>query len=125
MISAPVAFTDSGSIALTVPAVPTGMKAGVLTTPCAVWSWPRRALPSVARMSNALLMFDKTLGMNASWGALQQAGIAIGEEAIAGFDRMRVGRAHPRGAGKGADQHEQGRFRQMEVGQQKVGGAHG
>ena len=31
-------LTDSGSMALTVPAVPTGMKAGVLTVPWAVWT---------------------------------------------------------------------------------------
>ena len=32
-MSAPAAFTWSGYIAFTVPAVPTGMKAGVRTTP--------------------------------------------------------------------------------------------
>ena len=35
-ISAPVSATDCGSIALIVPAVPSGMKAGVSTVPCAV-----------------------------------------------------------------------------------------
>ena len=47
-MSAPVARTLSGSIAFTVPAVPTGMKAGVRTSPRAVRSTPVRALPSVA-----------------------------------------------------------------------------
>src|SRR5581483_7346156 len=121
MISAPVAFTDSGSIAFTVPAVPTGMKAGVLTTPCAVCNCPRRALPSVARMSNALLTEIAPLGVNASLEALQQTGIAIGEEAIVLGDGMGIGGAHALGAGEGADQHEQRRFRQMEIGQQQIG----
>ena len=35
-ISAPVSATDCGIIAFTVPAVPTGMKVGVSTVPCAV-----------------------------------------------------------------------------------------
>jgi queuine/archaeosine tRNA-ribosyltransferase len=33
VINTPVAFTDSGNIAFTVAAVPTGMKAGVFITP--------------------------------------------------------------------------------------------
>ena len=43
-------------IAFTVPAVPTGMKAGVGTSPCAVCSTPARAAPSVAvmRWANAV-----------------------------------------------------------------------
>src|SRR5229473_6845372 len=49
MISAPVAATSSGRIAFTVAAVPTGMKAGVSTIPCAVCIRPRRAAPSRAR----------------------------------------------------------------------------
>ncbi len=48
MMSAPSARTCSGYIALTVPAVPTGMKAGVRITPRAVVSSPVRAAPSVA-----------------------------------------------------------------------------
>jgi hypothetical protein len=47
-MSAPVARTDSGSIALTVAAVPTGMKAGVRISPRGVWMVPVRARPSVA-----------------------------------------------------------------------------
>ncbi len=48
MQSAPVAATLSGSIALTVAAVPTGMKAGVRMGPCAVRISPVRAAPSKA-----------------------------------------------------------------------------
>src|SRR5690606_20205415 len=47
-MSAPVARTDSGSIALTVPAVPTGMKAGVRIAPRGVSITPVRARPSTA-----------------------------------------------------------------------------
>ncbi len=50
-ISAPVSATDCGSIAFTVPAVPTGMKAGVSIVPCAVVMRPRRAAPSVPSSS--------------------------------------------------------------------------
>src|SRR5215470_17077987 len=47
MISAPVSRTSSGESPLTVPCVPTGMKAGVCTRPCGVTNSPRRAAPSV------------------------------------------------------------------------------
>ena len=47
-MSAPVAATLSGIIALTVAAVPTGMKAGVRISPRGVEIAPVRALPSVA-----------------------------------------------------------------------------
>ena len=58
-MSAPVARTDSGIIALTVPAVPTGMKAGVRTSPRGVWITPVRAAPSVAvREKEKRLMAD-------------------------------------------------------------------
>ncbi len=49
-MSAPVARTESAVIALTVPAVPTGMNAGVAMSPCAVARTPVRAAPSVAVM---------------------------------------------------------------------------
>jgi len=46
-MSAPVPRTVSGSMAFTVPAVPTGMKAGVRIFPRSVDISPRRAAPSV------------------------------------------------------------------------------
>ena len=46
--SAPSARTSAGSSVLTVPFVPTGMKAGVRISPCAVRITPARAAPSVA-----------------------------------------------------------------------------
>ena len=48
MMSAPVAATSSGNMALTVAPVPTGMKAGVRTTPRGVAIAPARAAPSRA-----------------------------------------------------------------------------
>ena len=48
MMSAPAARTSSGRIALTVAAVPTGMKAGVRISPRCMVMVPLRAAPSVA-----------------------------------------------------------------------------
>ena len=51
-ISAPVARTFSGIIALTVAAVPTGINAGVRILPFGVFITPVRARPSVALILN-------------------------------------------------------------------------
>jgi hypothetical protein len=48
MMSAPDARTSCGFIALTVAAVPTGMKAGVRISPRCIATVPVRAAPSVA-----------------------------------------------------------------------------
>ena len=60
MMSAPLAFTSSGNMALTVAPVPTGMKAGVRTMPRGVVIAPVRAAPSCAFRANekALLMVE-------------------------------------------------------------------
>ena len=50
--TAPAAARSRGVTALTAPAVPTGMNAGVSTGPCGVSSRPRRARPSLAVTSN-------------------------------------------------------------------------
>ena len=47
MTAAPIARTSSGWSAFTVAFVPTGMNAGVGMSPCAVWTTPARAAPSV------------------------------------------------------------------------------
>src|SRR6266508_1982356 len=52
MMSAPSSTTSRWSMALTAPCVPTGMNAGVCTTPWGVVNSPRRASPSVARSVN-------------------------------------------------------------------------
>src|SRR5436305_10739935 len=51
MIDAPAASSSWGVTPLTAPRVPTGMKAGVSTTPWGVVSRPRRAWASAARRS--------------------------------------------------------------------------
>ena len=51
----------------------------------------------------------------------QQTGIAIGVESVAVVDGMGIGRTHRFKAGKGRNQHEQRRARQMEIGHQHVG----
>src|SRR6188768_2478708 len=53
MMSAPEARTSPGFIALTVAAVPTGMKAGVRISPRCMVIAPVRAAPSVAAMEKA------------------------------------------------------------------------
>src|SRR5919112_4410377 len=53
---APTSRTSSGSSVLTVAFVPTGMNAGVGTSPCAVRTTPARAAPSVALSSNVSLI---------------------------------------------------------------------
>ena len=53
---------------------------------------------------------------------VEQAGIAVGIEAIAGRDGVGVGGLHGVEAAEGRDQHEQRRARQMEVGHQHVDG---
>jgi hypothetical protein len=55
MMSAPLARTSSGRIALTVAAVPTGMKAGVLISPRIMEIRPVRAAPSVPSTLNVNL----------------------------------------------------------------------
>src|SRR5215212_448601 len=52
MISAPASSTSRNVIAFTAPRVPTGMNAGVCTSPCGVLRTPRRAFPSVCVTRN-------------------------------------------------------------------------
>jgi hypothetical protein len=53
----------------------------------------------------------------------QQAGVAIGIEPVAAVDGVRVGAPHHVETAEGRDQHEQGRARQVEIGQHRVHGA--
>src|SRR5437868_3777155 len=99
------ARSSSAVIALTVPAVPTGMNTGVGISPRGVWRMPARAWPSVAMTSNSMV---------------EQHRIAVAEEAIALGDRVAVRREHAIGAGERAHQHEQRRFREVEVGDEVV-----
>src|SRR5258705_7813420 len=112
MMSAPEARTSSGRIALTVAAVPTGMNAGVRISPRGMTITPVRAAPSVAAIEKAKPVMVVRLA--ALVGGQQQTRVAVRIEAVALFDRMRVRRLHDVEAHQRADQHEQGRFRQME-----------
>src|SRR3990167_3932951 len=99
---APAARRSSGERLFTAPRVPTGMNTGVSTAPWGVTRRPQRAAPSVARSLN------------------NERGVAVGVEAVARADRVSV-RLHdqlpPR---ERADQHEERRARQVEVGQEDV-----
>src|SRR4051812_42326838 len=70
MIWAPVAATSCGRRPLTVPWVPTGMKAGVSNAPCRVMTRPRRARPTVLERTNC----NGASGMKSqrSWYSLYQ-----------------------------------------------------
>src|ERR1700758_5032633 len=108
MMSAPEARTSSGCTPLIAACVPTGMKAGVRTTPCAVAISPQRAAPSVAFRRN-----ENRLGM-AFPLAKQQAGVAIRIKTVPGLDGMGIGPLHRLEAAECTYEHEQGRARQME-----------
>ena len=121
MMSAPVAATSSGNMAFTVAPVPTGMKAGVRMTPRGVAMAPVRASPSRAlrvKEKRSVISLSPLPSshrgegvFSAGFGRLrraEQAGIAIGIEAIALRDRMGIGAPHEIQAGEGCDQHEQG-----------------
>src|ERR1035438_5083082 len=66
MIWVPISRSSRGSIAFTLPCVPTDMKTGVSTTPCVVVNRPRRALElaSVLSSSNIAARVEYLL---ASW----------------------------------------------------------
>src|SRR3954451_17464069 len=59
-MEAPAASSSCGDTPLTAPRVPTGMNAGVSTTPWGVVSRPRRASPRVASTSNRNAMAGGT-----------------------------------------------------------------
>src|SRR4051812_13265721 len=87
------------------------MKMGVCTTPWFSVRRPRRAWPSVARMSNWSM---------SGVPALQQHGVAVAEEAVAAVNRVAVGGHDGLVAREGADQHQQRRLGQVEVGDEDV-----
>ena len=94
-----------GEALLTVAFVPTGMNAGVGTSPCAVRSTPARAAPSVAVSTKR---------------SQDQHRIAEGVEAVALVDREPVELARLLDAGERHHEREQRRARQVEVRQQRV-----
>src|SRR5437764_7727002 len=115
-IWAPAARRSSGLRLFTAARVPTGMKAGVSTTPCAVTRRPRRAAPSLATTSNASALTTGATGA----GSYDQRRVAIGVEPVAGRERMTVGAQDRLAAGEGGHQHQQRGARQVEIRQQRV-----
>src|SRR5436190_6540940 len=71
MMSAPLARTSSGRIALTVPAVPTGMNDGVRISPRSVAIVPVRAAPSVAAIGKAKRVTEALLAGANSGGYIR------------------------------------------------------
>src|SRR3569832_2558609 len=103
------ARSSSAVIALTVPAVPTGMNTGVSMSPRGVCRMPARALPRVASSSN-----DQP-GVGRSNFTVHQHRIAVAEEPIALGDRVAICAEHALGAGERAHLHQQRRFGEVEV----------
>src|SRR5207302_3797617 len=115
---APSARTSSGVNALTVAWVPTGIKAGVSTGPCAVIRRPRRA-PASSAISSNILWLPRLRG-RVRVGACDEHAVTEAVKAVALADRLGVGGKHVLAAGEGAHQHQQRALGQMEVGQHGV-----
>src|SRR5689334_2997165 len=97
MMSAPLARTSSGRIALTVAAVPTGMKAGVRISPRSMAIVPVRADPSVAVISKEKrgigggLSGFRTYSSRSGLTRQQKAGVSVAIEPVTLLDRVRIG----------------------------------
>src|SRR5258706_4735966 len=115
-ICAPTACRSSGLMALTVPYVPTGMKTGGSMLPWAKVKRPRRASPSLDRISN--FMSGGRALVRA--GAIDQHGVAVAEKPVFVVDCVLVCMPYMLDTRKGADQHQQCGARQMKIGQQAV-----
>src|ERR1700683_569661 len=111
-------------MALTVAAVPTGMKAGVRIIPRGVEIAPTRAWPSVAwtaKENSALTGARRSRPCRACAG--QQASVAVRIKPIASLNGVGVSRVHGLKPAEGGDEHEQRRSRQMKVGHERVDAA--
>ena len=111
-------------MALTVAAVPTGMKAGVRIMPRGVEMAPVRARPSVAWTANensslTVAPRSRLRGLR----AVQKAGVPERIKPISGLNSAGIGRLHRLKTAEGRDKHEQGRSRQMKVGHERVNAA--
>src|SRR5690606_8748047 len=85
MMSAPVARTASGFIALTVAAVPTGMNAGVRISPRRIAMRPARALPSAASIVKAKRGASEAIDE-------REAGGGVGGDGTGGRDAVVIDR---------------------------------
>src|ERR1700754_2194296 len=96
-MSAPVAATWSTVSALTVPAVPTGMKAGVRMSPRLVFSTLVRAAPSVAAMSKGKAVMPPPLVV--PYRVVDHQGHTVAQRhdrmrRVGGHDRRHAGTGH-------------------------------
>src|SRR5262244_1017388 len=117
MICAPQRWRSSGPTALTLPALPTGMKAGVSTTPRRVCSRPRRAPVRASWWMSSKRtspeVSDKSIGRSL---IRDQHRVAIGKEAVTQVHCFGVGGKDSLSSEEGAHQDEKGRLGQVEVG---------
>src|SRR5690554_615918 len=114
MISTSSSSSSWGVMVFTVAWVPTGIKIGVSTTPWGVSRRPRRALlplhscVTVKRTATKLLPSQK------------QHAVPKTKKAVALGNGMVIGTENSFPVCEGADQHEQGGFGQMEIGNQGI-----
>src|SRR5882724_13398616 len=92
------------------------MKTGVSMLPWAKVRRPRRASPSLDRISN--FMSGRRALVRA--GAIDQHGVAVAEEPVFVIDRVPVCMSYMLDTRKGADQHQQSGARQMKIGKQAI-----
>src|SRR5215831_11801960 len=121
MICAPLRWRSSGPTALTLPALPTGMKAGVSTAPQRVCSLPRRAPVRASWWMSSKRTNPKV--SEAFIGApliRDQHRVAVREEAVAELHGLGVSAEHPLPPEEGAHQDEKGRLGQVEIRQQRI-----
>src|SRR5215472_217651 len=121
MICAPQRWRSSGPTALTLPALPTGMKAGVSTAPQRVCNRPRRA-----PVRASWWMSSKRTNPEVSEAFIgaplirDEHRVAVREEAVAELRGLGVSAKHPLSPEEGAHQDEKGRLGQVKIRYQRV-----
>src|SRR2546423_15600323 len=116
---------SSGSSALTVARVPTGMNAGVSTLPCGVEKTPARAAPAVPAISNEKSIVIEPNKTCQTDGARRSVSdhrhcITIRIQSVPLGDCFLI---RPHGEivpGEGSDEHDEGRTRKVKVGDQTI-----
>src|SRR2546425_1143 len=117
---APAARRSSGARLLTAPRVPTGMNTGVSTTPWLVVRRPQRAAPSLATTSKRICLTPPGAAPGSRTPLQQETRVAVGVEAIARANRVRVRLQDQLPARERRDEHEERGARQVEVRQERV-----
>src|SRR5215472_1830509 len=121
MICAPQRWRSSGPTALTLPALPTGMKAGVSTAPQRVCNRPRRA-----PVRASWWMSSKRTNPEVSEAFIgaplirDEHRVAVRKEAVTEPHGFGVSGKHPLPPEEGAHQNEKGRLGEVEIRHQRV-----